>query len=135
MGNVGCRRLLQRPRFNLLSAAGTPAATGVIALDHHLGGNDVFHHTLMIFQIQQAGAAVRAGFAALLVLGQRNLLVSINMIRHRTQRRGMTLLASRFPAPPANHRRFDPIGQALVLLFPRHFSRFGGRKKFPILLQ
>ena len=58
--------------------------------------------------------------------------MNIDVIGHRTQRRGMTLLAPRLFAPPANHRRLDPVRHAFLLLFPR--TGCGGSEQFLVLL-
>ncbi len=104
VGNVGGGRLLGSPRLDTLTTAGAPAAAGVVALDHDPGRNDVFDQPLMSLQVKQAGVAAWTGLSPIGVLRQRHLRMNIDVIRHWTQRRGMTLLSPRPLAAADGHR-------------------------------
>ena len=113
--DVGRRRLLGRARFHALAAAGAISAARVITGNLHLGGDDVLDHTLVILDVDQAGVAAGTGFCTRRVHRQRHLLVSIDMIGHGPQRRGMPLLAARLFVSWASDGGFDKSGRRLVL--------------------
>ena len=81
---VGGRRLLGGPRFDVLAARWAPAADGVVAGGLHFDGNDLFHHAVMMFHFAQLRLAVRAGDLATLIVGQRHLLVHVDFRRRRS---------------------------------------------------
>ena len=74
----------------------------MITGDQHPGGNGVLNQMLAIFQVEQAGVAARTGFATGRVPGQRDILMRVNVVGQRTQRRGMALLAPGFLVPLAS---------------------------------
>ncbi len=92
--DVRRRRLLGRTRFDAAAAQRTPAASRVVALDEDFGGDNVLHEPSVIFQIQQAGRATRAGVSVGRILRQRHILMNVDVIGQRTQRPGMTRFAA-----------------------------------------